>query len=201
MPDKTDKSGGANEEDVPLRKFKHWTKEEEAKLALWYGVQHTETIARKLERTPWGVDRHAMKMGICRSQGSMSLRQLSIDMGYDPEALLTVAKMAGVHLKRLPRLARHKNPKNPIFAFSDEDRESIIEVLNSLDNPNRVSGGQLRRLTWGRGGLPGACVDCGESVRPHRGRRLCNRCYQKHRAIGDLHTYPRIRPPTKGNGT
>jgi hypothetical protein len=179
--------------DEPTRAHKRWTKEEEAKLCLWYGVQRTDTIASKLKRTPWGVDEHAAEMGLRITQGYLSLRDLVRTTGYEAAALLALAESAGIIFRRTPRTQRRKKAKRRRYAITEEQKTLIIAAINRLENPNRVPGVKGKhRPTWGKNGKSDGCLRCGRFDLPHQGRNLCQNCYTALQKRNMLHLYPKL---------
>lgn len=169
------------------RRGRRWSAEEDNQLQWWWGVISAQQIADKIGRTAEGVIHRGrkLKLGSPR-RGYLSMAELERRSGFARTTIMLTAKRLGLPLRRQPTYqkstrkrvrpaGRYKGHKN--YAIGSDVAEQLIEELLKLPD------GRRRQISyrgeWGGPNKPDACVDCGESGRPHCSKGLCARCYMR----------------------
>lgn len=164
---------------------KPWTEAEIRVLRWEWGTLDTAALAKRLGRPEGGVREKARTLGLgALSQGVHSLAEVARITGYDRDRILTAARRAGLHLKRVPRgrASPKRGRKGRHYAIDHDTLERILAEL-----AKHPDGGRLWRThttEWGgryRNGSakPPACLGCGGTDRPHHSGGRCRPCYDR----------------------
>jgi hypothetical protein len=172
---------------------RRWTPIEDDLLHFWWGVFHIERVAARLKRSVPAVAQraHRLKLG-SPGRGTMTLREFSEHTGFARDSILLAAQRIGV---TIPRRARGKcSQRGTQGRFYSIDADLAEKLLAHLDP---VLGNRKWSSNWGEKGrikvLPGACVACGTTERPHYAKDLCRRCYLNMKRAGKRYRNPSTR--------
>lgn len=166
--------------NAPERHRKAWTEKEENHLHFYWGVRSPERLAQDLERTPWAVVQHAIKLKLGPfSRGTMSLRELEHFSGF---SITKIKQALGKLNIKVPR-ARRSDPsfrRTREYAIDDETAEKVIQYM--IDNPliyaDKKGSTRTTRGAWGVGTKPAACNRCARTDKPHYAKGYCQGCYR-----------------------
>lgn len=162
---------------------KDWTPEEEKFLQWNWGVISPFDIAKKLDRSAWGVAQHATKildLGPA-SRGTWSISAVSRYSGFDEVKIWHAIEKLGMNIAYAIRTdpRRGKTHKTKKRAVTDDQVDEIIKYM--MDHPYIYSDKPGKKRTtagvWGIGLKPPQCVKCGKTDRPHAAKGFCTRCY------------------------
>jgi hypothetical protein len=174
-----------------------WTDQEDGVLCWLWGECRVSTLARKLGRSQCAIVERAKVLGLGNMwKGKLTLTQVAEHLGCTDKTVKRLVARSGMRLedKRVfTTTPKARREKGRVYAFSLEDVDLLIETLKRIPNPNYVQA--VSTEGWGAGNKPVACLDCGGTERPHKGRGLCVRCYMRRKRAGtlDIGDRPRIR--------
>jgi hypothetical protein len=176
-----------------------WTERELRILAWGWGTVCSSTLARRLKRTDRAVAVKASKLGLGGiSQGRETVLGVARRLGYSAAVLHGLAKRLGLEFRRAPRVmpGRGLTARARRYALEEEQVDALEAELERLGYPSRPN--VLPPSVWGNGGRPPACARCGRVDRPHRGRGLCNACYQASLVHGELERFGSLKAKREG---
>lgn len=161
----------------PARARHAWTPDEDRILRQHWG-QTLPGLARRLERSPRAIRDRAAKLGLGPPlEGcGVSVLRLAALSGFSVTKIRNAAAELGIELRRAPagRIRDRGRVRARTFAVAPRQADRILAYM--LETP--VIG---RSRAWATGSRPPACVDCGETSRPHKARGRCSRCYLRRR--------------------
>lgn len=166
------------------RWHRHWIETEDHQLQFYWGVKRVEWIAKKLERSPWGVVHRARALNLGPfERGNISMRRFAEISGFAQAAILRAARRAGIALHRAtPGTTLTPRPHRR-WAITDDQQEALIEELFRSSSTHvyadDVGAARSTKGKWGVGKKPKECLRCGTSERPHCARGLCTSCYNR----------------------
>lgn len=164
------------------RHYKKWSKEDDRNLRSLWGAFSMNVLMEKLGRNRKAILKRAEFLGLPpRSQGRLSLNEISRKLGYSTQVIHRIAKEVGIKIN-LRRLRTTKEGYKGRIGFEWEDYLKIEARVKSYPNSNKL----VPAIQWGVDYLPESCLDCGKTERRHSARGLCCRCYNKRQKNGKL---------------
>ena len=167
------------------RANRHWTPAEKKMLALLWGTMSVVPLSKKLGRSVDSIVNRARQMGLgSPSRGTKPLNQLCRESGYHPKQIRYALKNLGMALQYKFDTRHPKEPRiYRQYAISFEQEEAILAYLAKHPDGSPVycnaPGYRTKQGQWGVGNKPPACLDCGRTDRPHRGRGFCSSCHMR----------------------
>jgi len=167
---------------LPERHGRHWTETEDKKLFIEWSNLSVFAIAKKLQRTPWGIAQRAraLKLGPFSHGNGISMREFERYSGFSSMKIKAAVKALGLQLPRIiPSDPAHKSPLRRFMI--DEDHQDAL-LKHMLDNPlyfmNEPGAGKTTKGVWGIGRKAPRCKICKRNDIPHFAKDKCKRCYQ-----------------------
>lgn len=161
-----------------------WSDIDKDRLQFWWGVFKVATIAKRLDRTPWGVARMAtqLKLGPFANE-TVSMAKFASYSGFKDTQILKAADRLGIVLQRItPGTPLRSRPQRN-YAITEAQQQVLLEeLLKATESSTHIYADRPgdKRSTkgrWGVGKKPARCLRCGTNERPHCSKGLCASCY------------------------
>lgn len=165
------------------RHHKFWSPQEDKQLEAMWAVYSVQTIARKLNRTPNGVEQRGRKaLGLTGGRhGLLTLPELERLSGYGRVTIKVALEQLSIPLLCIPRTdARRKKHSFRVKGIDPHFYDKLIKYLQGRELGRITPRPGLRKGPAGMWGVAerGACCTCCKTAdRPHYAKGLCERCY------------------------
>lgn len=156
-----------------------WTEKELACLHFHWGALPLPEIAKRLNRTPLGVEKKARDIGLgIPRQGLMTLREFEKHSGFSIPKIRAAMRILGIRAMRRYSACVGAQ-RSSAYALTEEERERLLAFMLKTPHAfrNMRGSGKTEAGVWGVGRKPHACLRCGTHERPHCAKGLCKPCY------------------------